>query len=388
MSQTKLHTIFSHIQTAVSELLEVDRFYVAMLDLDRGRLSFPYVWKDGEELPIDQAPWIERELHDDRWGLDLVMKDCLDALTDWQKAYWPANERLPKSWLAVPTSIDAQTRLGLIVENWQTEGAFGANHQRILETIATQAALSIRNARLVQGWQESEKRRRAAEKFMAVNMVAGEFAHSMNNIVGTVPVWIKLARENLDPNDPRQAKVLKQLDQIDLSTRRLLQKAQIVKEATQQRAREPVDVNSVVNNALKRAIASQPNAEERIDVKKELGRGLPKVEVERDSFVDTLTSIVKNGLESIPERGILTVSTKRTEKAGLPMVEIVIKDNGIGISQENLDHIFDPFFTTKDTGMGFGLWRDKTVIEELGGHIEVDSELQKGTIFKIRLPAS
>jgi signal transduction histidine kinase len=63
-----------------------------------------------------------------------------------------------------------------------------------------------------------------------------------------------------------------------------------------------------------------------------------------------------------------------------------VSDSGAGISEENLSKIFDPFFTTKETGMGFGLWRDKTVIEELGGQINVDSALAKGTTFTIRLP--
>jgi two-component system NtrC family sensor kinase len=208
----------------------------------------------------------------------------------------------------------------------------------------------------------------------------------MNNIAGTVPVWIKMARANLDLNDKKQAEVLQFLDEIDTATRRLLQKAQEVREATKQRAREPVEVNALVNNAIKRAMASQPNAGERILVEKELGSGLPKIEVERDSFIDTLTSIVKNGLESMSNRGTLRVLTRHTRKTGNPSIEIVVSDSGVGISEENLNKIFDPFFTTKETGMGFGLWRDKTVIEELGGQINVDSALAKGTTFTIRLP--
>ncbi len=69
-------------------------------------------------------------------------------------------------------------------------------------------------------------------------------------------------------------------------------------------------------------------------------------------------------------------------------VEVKIVDDGIGISDENLDKIFDPFFTTKGIGKGTGLGLSVslTIIKELGGQILVESELDKGTSFKIILP--
>gem|GEM_PF-4754743 len=385
MSDSQLRNIFIHVQEAVSTLIEVDRFYAALLYLDQDQMRFPYAWMNGSELPIDHAPWTQRKLNE-RWSLDKEMKQGgrLSLLSEGK--YWPPGGKKPKSCLGIPVNIDENTVLGLVVENWRIENAYDDNDVRILETITRQSALSIRNAQLVREWQESEKKRRAAERFMAVNKVAGEFAHSMNNVAGTIPIRIKLARRNLNPKDHKQAQVLDHLEHIDFATRRLLEKAREVKEATQLRARESVEVNALVDNAIKRAIASQPNATRRIKVKKELGKGLPKIEVERDIFIDTLTSIVRNGLEAMPERGTLSVSTRHIKKTGTPTIEIIVSDNGVGIPKKDLNKIFDPFFTTKETGMGFGLWRDKTVIEELGGRIDVDSEPSKGTTFSIRLP--
>jgi signal transduction histidine kinase len=365
--------------------MDVDRFYAALYEQRHGQISFPLVWRGDNDLPANQSPWIQRDL-DERWLPDHALYQDKVMRPEPGVYYWPEGEEQPESWLAVPMSVSEEIKIVLVVENWRHADAFGEDALRFLDTIARQAAMSIRNVQLVRDWQEAEKRRRAAERFLAVNQVAGEFAHSMNNIAGTVPVWIKMARANLDLNDKKQAEVLQFLDEIDTATRRLLQKAQEVREATKQRAREPVEVNALVNNAIKRAMASQPNAGERILVEKELGSGLPKIEVERDSFIDTLTSIVKNGLESMSNRGTLRVLTRHTRKTGNPSIEIVVSDSGVGISEENLNKIFDPFFTTKETGMGFGLWRDKTVIEELGGQINVDSALAKGTTFTIRLP--
>jgi len=385
MSDDQIRRIFIHVRAAVCELMDVDRFYAALYEQSRRQISFPLVWRGDNDLPENQPPWIQRDL-DEHWLPDRALFQDKVMRHEPGILYWPEGEEQPQSWLAVPMTVSEEIKIVLVVENWRHANAFGEDALRFLDTIARQAAMSIRNVQLVRDWQEAEKRRRAAERFLAVNQVAGEFAHSMNNIAGTVPVRIALVRENLDPKDKKQAEVLQHLDEIDIATRRLLKKAQEVREATKQRAREPVEVNALVNNAIKRAMASQPNAGERILVEKKLGSGLPKIEVERDSFIDTLTSIVKNGLESMSNRGILHVSTHHTQKTGHPIIEIIVSDSGVGISEENLRHIFDPFFTTKETGMGFGLWRDKTVIEELGGQIDVDSVLAKGTTFTIKLP--
>jgi signal transduction histidine kinase len=67
-------------------------------------------------------------------------------------------------------------------------------------------------------------------------------------------------------------------------------------------------------------------------------------------------------------------------------LRITIQDTGEGIREEDLPHVFDPFFTTKDYGTGLGLSVVHGIIQEHGGQIEVESELQKGTAFHILLP--
>ena len=63
-----------------------------------------------------------------------------------------------------------------------------------------------------------------------------------------------------------------------------------------------------------------------------------------------------------------------------------IADTGGGIAEETIDKIFDPLFTTKAKGIGLGLAVCKSIIDRHEGHIEVKSQVGKGTIFKIKLP--
>jgi signal transduction histidine kinase len=75
----------------------------------------------------------------------------------------------------------------------------------------------------------------------------------------------------------------------------------------------------------------------------------------------------------------------RTEDSGDGAV-LKVSDNGLGIAAEDLPSIFRPFFTTKGAGTGLGLPLARSIIEQHGGHIEVESKRGRGTTFKITLP--
>jgi CheY-like chemotaxis protein len=98
----------------------------------------------------------------------------------------------------------------------------------------------------------------------------------------------------------------------------------------------------------------------------------------------------------MPDGGNLTVSSENmviaADSAQLQLpagayILITIADTGIGMSSEILDRIFDPFFTTKETGTGLGLSTVQGIVKAHGGAIEVESQIGRGTCFKIYLPA-
>jgi hypothetical protein len=102
-------------------------------------------------------------------------------------------------------------------------------------------------------------------------------------------------------------------------------------------------------------------------------------------LVRIITNLVKNAIQAIPEereqKSILV-----TVKRGETMVNITVKDNGIGIEVENRDRIFEPKFTTKNSGMGLGLGIIKNIIENYKGTITFESQPGKGTTFIVSLP--
>ncbi len=95
-------------------------------------------------------------------------------------------------------------------------------------------------------------------------------------------------------------------------------------------------------------------------------------------------NLLKNSLEAVQDGGSISVSIDDTDNA----VEVTVSDNGTGIPEENLENIFDPYFTTQDKGYGLGLAIAKNMIDEMNGTIFVESEVGKGTTFKIELPVN
>jgi len=95
-------------------------------------------------------------------------------------------------------------------------------------------------------------------------------------------------------------------------------------------------------------------------------------------------NLLSNAIDAIPEKGKISIRTKYRDA----VLEVEIRDNGIGIKAESLSNLFDPFYTTKEIGkgVGLGLYIVYGIIEQHRGKIEIKSEEGKGTSFTILLP--
>jgi two-component system sensor histidine kinase AtoS len=87
----------------------------------------------------------------------------------------------------------------------------------------------------------------------------------------------------------------------------------------------------------------------------------------------------------MPEAGRLQVSTALTGEPA--KVRVAVADTGVGIEPERLAEIFEPLHSSRPEGLGLGLYISKSIVEEHGGHIDVDSQVGKGTTFTVWLPA-
>lgn len=144
--------------------------------------------------------------------------------------------------------------------------------------------------------------------------------------------------------------------------------------------RQLTDINKCIESTLKMA---NNELKYRCEVKTDL-QSLPDIPCNPGQLNQVLLNLVVNASHAIEDKGVIDITTQHCGEH----VEIRIKDNGKGISQENIDKLFDPFFTTKPVGQGTGLGLAIVygIIQDHAGDILVESEVGVGTQFLIRLP--
>lgn len=111
----------------------------------------------------------------------------------------------------------------------------------------------------------------------------------------------------------------------------------------------------------------------------------PLIEGDKERLKVAFRNLILNAIQSMPQGGTLTLSTRNIIFSSAPFFEIAFSDTGIGITEKNLSRIFDPFFTTKEGRAGLGLSIVKNIVEAHHGKIYVERKKQ-GTTFKITLP--
>jgi signal transduction histidine kinase len=122
--------------------------------------------------------------------------------------------------------------------------------------------------------------------------------------------------------------------------------------------------------------------------------GLPSILGDSDLLQQVFLNLILNAIQAMPEGGTLSLSAspKMISKDGHPEdqqlhLEVSVEDTGVGMEKEVLQYIFTPFFTTKDTGTGLGLMVTQGILQDHGGWVEVESEVGKGSRFRVYLPS-
>jgi signal transduction histidine kinase len=110
--------------------------------------------------------------------------------------------------------------------------------------------------------------------------------------------------------------------------------------------------------------------------------------VDRNQIKQVVINLVNNALYAMPDGGRIVVETQEQIRYGRNWLKLSIRDNGVGISPENLERIFEPFFTTRGDrgGTGLGLSVTYGIVTDHGGMIEVESQVKVGSTFIVWLP--
>lgn len=279
----------------------------------------------------------------------------------------------------------------LMVMDDRPEKEFHKEDIELLELLAPQVAVSIRNARLYQELQERIESQRLAEnrlirsaRLAAVGEMAASVAHELNNPLTTVIGFVELILHDLAPDAIQRADlelVLKEAQRTRGVVRRLLDFSRPV-----ENVQIPTDVNNLVEETL--ALVQHQARSNNIEVTLNLYQDMPSIIMDPNQIKQVLLNLLHNAILAVTTGGNILIKTTRELREGKYWLSIAVQDNGVGIEPENLERIFEPFFTTRPPGAGTGLGLSVSygIVSDHGGSIEVESSPGKGSCFTVYLP--
>ena len=233
-----------------------------------------------------------------------------------------------------------------------------------------------------------------AQKMEALGRMTGGVAHDFNNMLTIVLGNLDRLRRMVDPGD----KAAKRVDMALYGAQRCAELTKQMLAFARQQLLRPAPVN-VGDLIVKTGSMLRRVAGESIEIEIAMAPGLWTALADPAQIDAALVNLVMNARDAMPKGGRLTIRSGNAEIApgdpiaetGLapgPYVWIAVGDTGVGIASENLDRVFEPFFTTKEAGQGTGLGLSIIYgfVKQSGGHIEVESELGRGSTFRLYLP--
>lgn len=232
-----------------------------------------------------------------------------------------------------------------------------------------------------------------AQKLEMLTLLTGGIAHDLHNILAPVAMSIGLIEE--DPGNPNTARILETIKQSTQNGLNLIKRILAFGKGVKGK-KTKVDITRVVVETFDHFKRVNTKS---IAIKKRVGRKKYYVHGDRQQLEQVLYNLYGNARDALNVGGTLEVivgppaanlellqdsSNSETGK----FVDITVRDNGIGITDEDMKRIFDPFFTTKENynGTGLGLTVVQSIVQRHGGEITIESQYQKGSAFHVLLP--
>jgi len=234
----------------------------------------------------------------------------------------------------------------------------------------------------------AEQELQQVERLRSVGTLAGGIAHDFNNFLMGLFGNISMAKEDL-PEGHSSLEFLKQAEKCMNRATRLTNRLLTFAKGSEP-IREQVSLTSLVEEVISFDLSGS-------NVKPifEQAENLWLADVDPGQIQEVFSNLTINADQAMPDGGHLYITMNNMDVTEETMpglnpgkyIQIIVRDEGTGISQKHLHRIFEPYYTTKQTGSGLGLAASYSIITKHGGYISAESDIAKGTTFTLYLPA-
>jgi signal transduction histidine kinase len=286
------------------------------------------------------------------------------------------------SLLAVPVIHQEKVLAVLALYSGQTR-KFRESEVQLLQLLANQGAIAIKNAQHMDQVAILEGSLRRAERFSVLGTLAAEIAHEIRNPITIINLLMHNIAENAQHTDETRG-------DLGIITEKLNRINNIVEQTlNMSRSTESNFHSTNLNRQVEDLIVFMNYKMEKqgIKVTKSLDSKLPEFPADSGQIQQVLLNLIVNAMDAMKEGGKLKLRTRLGSDRHIgPCARFVIEDSGIGIPQEEIPRLFEPFYTTRTTGTGLGLFISDKLVRRHSGNIKIKSIEGKGTSITVTLP--
>jgi PAS domain S-box-containing protein len=382
-----LNHLYSEIHKTISGFINANNFYIALFDSEKDILSFPYFVDEHDEKPSPVKPGRGLTEYVIRKGESLLA----DPDTFNKLVYSGEVERLLTDsidWLGVPLKTTEKTIGALVVQTYTEQYRYNEQDKEFLSFVSDQTAMAIERT------QAEVELIKAKEKAEEVNRLKTNFLANMSHELRTPMVGI-LGYTEILKEEIANPELKEMSNEVFNSANRLLDTLNLILDLSKIEANKseikPTEIN------VGDITVNQVKCFEELARKKNLHLKTIMVDEHIFSLLDeriyrqVINNLVSNAIK-FTDKGSITIIVDKKLSGSKKRAVITVIDSGIGVPQESQQIIFEEFRQVSEgldrvfEGSGLGLSITKRFVELMDGDISVESEVEKGSVFKVSFP--
>jgi len=220
------------------------------------------------------------------------------------------------------------------------------------------------------------------KRLTALGKLSAGIAHEIRNPLSSIRGLAQFVYNSFSKTDERKEDLNTIIQEVDRLNKLVVQVLDYAK--VKELNLTYFSINNLIHKMVE--LFKQEIRNKQIRFYLELSPDISQIQADEDQIRQILMNVIINAIQAISEKGEIKIKTEKCLIKGGSGLKLIIEDNGVGISEKDLNQIFDPFFSTTEQGSGFGLSIVYKLVEGHQGEIKVESKEGEGTKFIIYLP--